>query len=250
MNDKKIILKAKGLTKKYGDVKILSGLDLQIREGSFTVIMGPSGSGKSTLLYCLSGMEEASEGQICYSGQDITNISTDELTKLHGNDFGFIFQSDRLIGNLTLYENILVSGLLCKNEKDSDMRRKAEELIRKVGLEGVRDSFPSVVSGGEAQRTAVARAVIKDPAILFADEPTGALNKANSLEVMKLLSDQNKSGRTILLVTHDREAALFGTDILYLEDGRIVSELILPEFKGKDANRESDFIKWLDEQRW
>jgi len=250
MKDQKIILKAKGLTKKYGAVEVLSGIDIQIREGSFTVIMGPSGSGKSTLLYCLSGMEEASEGQICYGEQDITNISSEKLTKLHGNDFGFIFQSDRLVGNLTLYENILVSGLLCKNSKDSDTRRKADELIIKVGLEGVRDSFPSVVSGGEAQRAAVARAVIKEPAILFADEPTGALNKANSLEVMKLLSDQNKNGRTILLVTHDREAALFGSVILYLEDGRIISRLELSEYKGRDADREESFIKWLDEQRW
>ena len=250
MKDQKMILRAKGLTKKYGAAEVLSGIDIQIRKGSFTVIMGPSGSGKSTLLYCLSGMEGASEGQICYSEQDITNISPEELTVLHGNDFGFIFQSDRLVGSLTLYENILVSGLLCKNAKDSDMRRKADELIRKVGLEGVRDSFPFVVSGGEAQRAAVARAVIKEPAVLFADEPTGALNKANSLDVMKLLSDQNKNGRTILLVTHDREAALFGSDILYLEDGRIISRLELPEYKGKDEDREGSFIKWLDEQRW
>lgn len=250
MNDKKMILKTKGLIKKYGDAEVLSGINLEIREGSFTVIMGPSGSGKSTLLYCLSGMEHSSEGQILYNGHDITNISPDELTKLHGNDFGFIFQSDRLVGSLTLYENILVSGLLCKHAKDSDVRKKADELIRKVGLEGVKNSFPSVVSGGEAQRSAVARAVIKDPAILFADEPTGALNKANSLEVMKLLSDQNKTGRTILLVTHDREAALFGSDILYLEDGRIVSGLKLSEYNGKDENREKTFIQWLDEQRW
>ncbi len=98
MNDKKMILKTKGLIKKYGDAEVLSGINLEIREGSFTVIMGPSGSGKSTLLYCLSGMEHSSEGQILYNGLDITNISPDELTKLHGNDFGFIFQSDRLVG--------------------------------------------------------------------------------------------------------------------------------------------------------
>lgn len=250
MEDSKIILSAKGLVKKYDESEILSGIDIEIKKGSFTVIMGPSGSGKSTLLYTLSGMDLATKGTIHYKDRDITNLKADELTALHGNDFGFIFQSSRLVKNLSLYENILISGLLCKVKRDTDVKQKAEELMKEVGLTEARNRFPSAVSGGEAQRAAVARAVIKEPAILFADEPTGALNKANSLEVMRLLSEQNKKGRTIVLVTHDREATLFGTDILYLEDGRIKSSMELPVYNGKDISRESAFSRWLDEQRW
>ncbi len=250
MNVADIILSVKDLKKTYGDTEVLSGIDIEIKDGSFTVIMGPSGSGKSTLLYCLSGMEQVTEGQVLYGDKDVAGLSADELTKLHGNDFGFIFQSSRLVKNLSLYENILISGLL-RNASDSTLQeKKADELIAEMGLEKVKNRFPGSVSGGEAQRAAVARAVIKEPSILFADEPTGALNKANSLEVMRLLSEQNKKGITILLVTHDREAALFGSDILYLEDGSIVSGLELPRYEGKDKERETIFLQWLEKQRW
>lgn len=250
MDDNKIILSTKDLIKKIDDNEILSGIDIEIKKGSFTVIMGPSGSGKSTLLYVLSGMDQATGGTIHYKDRDITNLKPDELTKLHGNDFGFIFQLSRLVKNLSLYENILISGLLCKDKLEEDVKKEALELLNEVGLMEAKDRFPSAVSGGEAQRAAVARAVIKEPEILFADEPTGALNKANSLEVMRLISEQNKRGRTILLVTHDREAAIYGTDILYLEDGKIKSEIELPVYNGKDVDRESAFLRWLDEQRW
>lgn len=250
MDDIKIILSAKGLVKKIDDNEILSGIDIEIKKGSFTVIMGPSGSGKSTLLYALSGMDQATEGTVYFKDKDITNLKVDELTKLHGNDFGFIFQSSRLVKNLSLYENVLISGLLCKGKREEDVKKETLELLNDVGLMEAKDRFPSAVSGGEAQRAAVARAVIKEPEVLFADEPTGALNKANSLEVMRLLSEQNKRGRTTLLVTHDREAAIYGTDILYLEDGKIKSEIELPVYNGKDVDRESAFLRWLDEQRW
>lgn len=250
MDDIKIILSAKGLVKKIDDNEILSGIDIEIKKGSFTVIMGPSGSGKSTLLYALSGMDQATEGTVYFKDKDITNLKVDELTKLHGNDFGFIFQSSRLVKNLSLYENVLISGLLCKGKREEDVKKETLELLNDVGLMEAKDRFPSAVSGGEAQRAAVARAMIKEPEVLFADEPTGALNKANSLEVMRLLSEQNKRGRTTLLVTHDREAAIYGTDILYLEDGKIKSEIELPVYNGKDVDRESAFLRWLDEQRW
>lgn len=229
---------------------MLSDINIKIEEGSFTVIMGPSGSGKSTLLYCLSGMDAVTEGEVTYRERNISGASEKDLTGLRGNDFGFIFQASRLVKNLSLYENILISGLLCSGSDEKTIREKTNKLIEEVGLSLAQDRFPGMVSGGEAQRAAVARAVIKEPKVIFADEPTGALNKTNSIEVLRLLLEQQKKGRTILLVTHDREAALYGTNILYLEDGTIRSHIELSDYRGKDREREHRFLEWLDEQRW
>ena len=246
---KEVILSGKGITKSFGENTVLHGIEVEIFAGDFTVIMGSSGSGKSTLLYALSGMDRLSSGQLVFRGQDLTDASEKKLTKLRGSDFGFVFQRTHLISNLTLHENIRMAGLIGKMT-DGEAKRRTDDLISRMNLEGAKDRLPSQVSGGEAQRAAVARAVINKPMILFADEPTGALNKANSVEVLNLLSSLHAEGQSVLLVTHDREAALRGNRILYLEDGASTGELELPIYAGKDRSREEKLSAWLDGLGW
>ena len=246
---KEAVLSGKSITKTFGENTVLHGINLEVYAGDFTVIMGSSGSGKSTLLYALSGMDRLSSGQLFYQQKDITNASEKELTRLRAEDFGFVFQRTHLISNLTLYENAQMAGLI-GNLSDQETKMRADDLIMRMRLEDAKDRLPSQVSGGEAQRAAVARAVINKPAILFADEPTGALNKANSQEVLNLLSTLNAEGQSVLLVTHDREAALRGNRILYLDDGVIIGELNLPVYEGKDKTREEKLSAWLEGLGW
>ena len=249
------ILSAKGLCKSYahngGQSHILQHIDLDIYEGDFTVIMGASGSGKSTLLYALSGMDRATAGQVIYEGRDIVAMKEKELSGLRQKDFGFIFQQMHLVSNLTLFENIAVSGYLDKTASAAAVKQRTGVLLEKMGIDRVADHLPSQVSGGEQQRCAIARAVVSEPRLLFADEPTGALNRKNTTEVLSLLTDLNKAGQSILMVTHDMKAALRATRILYLEDGKIVGELTLPPYNPEEKkSRETQVGAWLSSMQW
>ena len=246
---KEVVLSGKGIIKSFGDNTVLHRIDVDIYAGDFTVIMGSSGSGKSTLLYALSGMDRISGGQLLYREQDITNATEKELTRLRSEDFGFVFQRTHLISNLTLCENIRMAGLIGALS-DKEAKLCADALVTRMNLEAAKDRLPSEASGGEAQRAAVARAAINKPSILFADEPTGALNKANSEDVLNLLSSLHSEGQSVLLVTHDKEAALRGNRILYLEDGAIIGELNLPMYEGKDKSREEKLSAWLEGLGW
>lgn len=250
MNEKQTVLYGKNISKQYGGVTVLDGIDIDIYAGDFTVIMGSSGSGKSTLLHCLSGMEQRAGGEICCGEVSVTNATEKELENLRADRFGFVFQKTHLVSNLTLYENILMAGLISSSLEETEVWKKADMLVEQMHIEEAKDRLPAVVSGGEAQRAAVARAVMGAPDILFADEPTGALNKANTKEVLDLFTALNKNGQTILLVTHDREAALRGNRILYLEDGKIISALDLPPYSKRDEKREKSLSTWLEEQGW
>ncbi|MDE7268602.1 MAG: ABC transporter ATP-binding protein [Lachnospiraceae bacterium] len=244
------------MVKNFGETTVLHGINLELYKGDFTVIMGSSGSGKSTLLYVLSGMEQLSEGKLLYREKnsskmlDITHASEKALTRLRAEEFGFVFQRTHLVSSLTLKENICMAGLICGSMSEKEVREKTDLLIRQMCLEKAEDRLPAQVSGGEAQRAAVARAVITNPIILFADEPTGALNKANTEEVLNLLTALHEEGQSVLLVTHDREAALRGNRILYLEDGAIVGELILTPYQGKNKGREQELASWLEGFCW
>ena len=246
---REVILSGKGLHKAFGETTVLHGVDVELRAGDFTVIMGSSGSGKSTLLYALSGMDRPSGGRVLYGDRDLATASEKELTRLRSEDFGFVFQRTHLIGNLTLYENIRIAGLISPLS-DTETELRADALIRRMGLKEAKDRLPSQVSGGEAQRAAVARAAIKKPSILFADEPTGALNRANSEEVLDLLSGLHAEGQSVLLVTHDKDAALRANRVLYLEDGAITGELDLGVYRGKDKAREERLAAWLEGLGW
>lgn len=277
MEHKKVktpIITGENIVKTFGETKVLNEINIEIYDGDFTVIMGTSGSGKSTLLYCLGGMEQATGGSILCGGQKITGASEKELTKLRAEAFGFVFQKTHLVSNLTLYENIVMAGLIGSGLSEKAVRERARELAAQMNLQGAVDRLPSQVSGGEAQRAAVARAVMGTPAVLFADEPTGALNKANTKEVLNLFTALHEKGQTILLVTHDKEAALRGNRILYIEDGRVISELSLPQYEKlssedcredrpcdtlesardlrgkKDDSRERKLAAWLEGLGW
>ena len=252
---KKTILKARALSKSFahngGQIHILSGVDLDIYEGDFTVIMGASGSGKSTMLYALSGMDKATAGSVIYNDRDIAGMNEKDLAALRSRDFGFIFQQMHLVSNLSLFENVAVPGYLNKERSADEVRKRAAELIDKMGISDVNSHLPSQVSGGEQQRCAVARAIINNPKLLFADEPTGALNRRNTTEVLNLLTDLNRDGQSILMVTHDIRAALRASRLLYLSDGNIIGELELaPYDKEEEKSRDTQVNAWLGSMEW
>lgn len=267
MSTKKVLLQGKHIYKSYvqgtKSNQVLDDVNVEIYEGDFTVIMGSSGAGKSTLLYCLSGMDSVSDGQVLYRGQEISGYREKQMAALRTKEFGFVFQQTHLVSNLTLFENVAVAGYVGRARTAKEVQEKAEELLRRMGVEDAVTRFPSQVSGGEAQRAAIARAVINHPGLIFADEPTGALNRSNSEEVLDILSALHKEGQGILMVTHDVRAALRGTRILYMEDGRILDELAMGEYEaGGEGSvpdnraasynrmREKKIMDWLSTLHW
>ena len=249
------ILSAHDLCKSFahngGQVHVLNHIDLDIYEKDFTVVMGASGSGKSTLLYALSGMDKATSGQVLFDGKDLVKMKEKELAKLRSHDFGFIFQQMHLISNLTLFENVAVPGYLNNERSTADVKARADELLKQMGIFDVKTHRPSQVSGGEQQRCAIARAVIHLPKLLFADEPTGGLNRKNTVEVLDLMTDLNRKGQSILMVTHDVRAALRASRLLYLEDGKVIGEMTLPPYeKEEEKSRETQVNAWLSSMKW
>lgn len=255
------MLSARRLSKTYVadgvQTHVLGDVDLELYEGDFTAVMGPSGSGKSTLLYCLSGMDRPTAGQVMFEGEDIARLDESRLSVLRAQRFGFVFQAANLVSNLTLYENVAVPGYLRRGRAVAETRRVVEGLLGRMGLSEVASHLPSQASGGQKQRCAVARAVVNDPAIVFADEPTGALNRANSLEVLDLLSELNRDGISVLMVTHDVRSAIRGNRVLYFEDGGIRGELELapwdPASSGDEdyvREREAMASAWLASLSW
>ena len=252
---KKALLQGRGLCKVFvqGQVKnkVLDQVDVDIFEKDFTIIMGSSGAGKSTLLYALSQMDAVTEGTVSYQGKELTRLKEKQMAKLRAEEFGFVFQQTHLVSNLTLLENVAVAGFVCKKGSTSQIQSRAQTLLTQMGVEKAENRLPSQVSGGEAQRAAIARAMIGNPGLLFADEPTGALNRSHTQEVLDLLTEINQSGQSILMVTHDLRAAVRGKRILYLEDGKILDELELPAYQAEqDRQREEKISQWLSELQW
>ena len=239
---KNVILTAKDLSKTFSNASqqqhVLKNLNLDIYQGDFTVIMGNSGSGKSTLLYALSGMDRPSLGTITYrAGEgaketEISKFSNDALAKFRRNHCGFVFQQNYLNDSMSALDNVMVSGLLLTKDRKA-LAARAKELLWKVEI-GEQDwnKFPTQLSGGMQQRVAVVRGVINKPEILFADEPTGALNSQNTINVLNILSELNDEGQSIVMVTHTVRAAERGNRILYLADGVITNEIDLGPFLG------------------
>lgn len=252
---KNTILQAKKLCKSFSNEgvqnHVLNDLDLTVYEGDFTVIMGASGSGKSTLLYSLSGMDKPTSGEVLYKGRDIVPFKEKEMAGLRVAEFGFVFQQIHLVSNLTMKENILVPGYRYANRSRKETIVETMELLQKMNIEHTADRLPSQVSGGEAQRCAIARAIVNQPGLLFADEPTGALNRKNTQDVLDLLTELNQQGQSILMVTHDIRAALRATRILYIEDGRVCGELSLPQYSTEDRKSgETQVEAWLNALQW
>ncbi|TAJ44704.1 ABC transporter ATP-binding protein [Methanofollis fontis] len=205
-----------------GDVVALDGVSLDIMEGEFVAIMGPSGSGKSTLLNQIGSLDVPTSGDLFIDGRNIREMNDDELTDLRRDTIGYIFQRFNLIPLLTLLENVEYPLILKYGRRDTSGR--PAELLRMVGLEGsILEHTPNEISGGQQQRVAIARALVNDPQILLCDEPTGNLDTKTGEQIMEILTDLNRQGRTIIMVTHDPATAEYAHRTIVIRDGRIVS---------------------------
>ncbi len=222
------MIKLSNLTKYYssGFVKtfVLREINLDIEEGEFVTIMGPSGAGKSTLLHILGMLDTPSNGEYYFFDKAVHKLSERQLTELHKNCIGFVFQSYHLIDDLTVYEN-LETPLLYKKVKGSERKSKVCDMLDRFHMVAKRDLFPNQLSGGQQQKVAVARAVIVDPKLILADEPTGNLNTKEGGEIMELFKDLNENGATILQVTHSEKNASYSRRVINLLDGWVVDKL-------------------------
>jgi putative ABC transport system ATP-binding protein len=221
------VVEAAGLERRYGagetSVNALRGVDLGIAQGQLTAVMGPSGSGKSTLMHILAGLDRPTEGSVTIGGQDITQLSDNDLTLLRREHIGFIFQFFNLLPMLTAYENVVLPLSLAGVRPD---REWVDELVAKVGLGDRLGHRPSELSGGQQQRVAIARALVSRPTIMFADEPTGNLDSRTSGEILALLREMvSELGQTTVMVTHDAHAAAIADRVLFLADGELVRDL-------------------------
>ncbi len=230
------LIKVKNMYKIYNpgenEVRALDGIDLEVREGEFVAVVGHSGSGKSTLMNMLGCLDVPTEGEYILNGQDVLNLTDNELSEVRNSYIGFIFQGFNLIQNLTALENVELPLIYRKVEKGK-RRKLAEESLRKVGLGDRMKHKPSEMSGGQQQRVAIARAVAASPPLILADEPTGNLDSKSSQDIMRILNGLNEQGNTIVLITHDEGIAANAKRVVRIMDGKIESD-ITREDEGKD----------------
>jgi len=235
------MIKVKNISKSYKDAVVLNNVSLEINKGDFTAVMGPSGSGKSTLLYSISSMDNPDEGEVIFEGIDVYKLSESELSKFRLNKMGFVFQNSQMLKNLSIFDNIILPGMVAKRESIEVVRARATELMSKMGIEDIKDRDIREVSGGQLQRAAICRAMINSPEILFMDEPTGALNSEAASQVMEILKKLNQEGISIMLVTHDAKMASMAKKVIYIKDGKLAGEIKLSN--EKEALAEIDL--WL-----
>jgi len=249
------ILRAEKLCKTFSNEglqqHVIKNLDLNIMEGDFTIIMGSSGSGKSTLLYALSGMDKPSTGKVFFGDEDISGYSNDELALFRRKHCGFVFQSIYLLENMNVFDNIM-TGALVARKNSPQLIERAKELLKKVGIdEKLWKKYPNQMSGGECQRVGIVRAVINEPQILFADEPTGALNSSSGQDVLDVFTELHENGQSIVMVTHDVKTALRGSRVLYLRDGKVEGDYRMPSYGTDDLKERRDKLQnFLDEMGW
>ena len=248
------VIETKDLCKTYvvdkRQINVLKNINLEVDDGEMVAIMGPSGSGKSTLLYSISGMDQITSGRVLFDGEDISKMNSSELADLRLDKMGFIFQQMFMMKNLTILDNILLPAFESKKGGSrEDKINKGEDLMRKLGIIEVADNDINEVSGGQLQRACICRSMINSPEILFADEPTGALNRTSSNEVMDELVKLNEEGTTIMMVTHDSKVASRCTRVLYIVDGNIKGEF-RNDTSLADKDRERRLNNWLMDLGW
>ncbi|MEM7380687.1 MAG: ABC transporter ATP-binding protein [Bacteroidota bacterium] len=228
-----------------------SGIDdvnIEIQEGEFVIIMGNSGSGKSTLLYLLSGLDHPTSGKIYLNNTPIHKLNERSLALFRVNHVGFVFQDHNLISELSLMENILIVGYLSKRDRKV-VQERAKLLMEELEIETLADRLPTQVSGGERQRCAIARALINNPKILMADEPTGSLNSSATKKVLSCFEKIHNDGQTVLMVTHDPKSACYGDRVLFIQDGRINNSLKFGAQKSL-KDRHEELLQWLGSLDW
>lgn len=237
-----MMLKAVNIKKNFDldktKLQILKGIDINIQVGEFVTIMGKSGSGKSTLLNILSTLDTPSEGDVYFEDMKIDHLSDDDSSKLRRESFGFVFQLPKMVKNLSILDNILLPSLQYKKDRKSAIEA-ATNLMQKIGIEGIANKKISQVSGGQLQRAGICRALINNPKILFADEPTGALDSGTTKDVLNLFSTFHKEGKTIVMVTHDINVAVSSQRVLFMKDGLLIHDISL----GDDVNENLSNLK-------
>lgn len=241
----KNILRVENVSKIYGTrgitTRALDGIDIEVEEAEFTSIMGASGSGKSTLLNLISTIDKPTSGKIYLDGEEITSLKEKNLTKIRREKLGFIFQDFNLLDSMNCGDNIALA-LTISGVKADEVTPRVNKIANYLGIEGILNKFPYEISGGQKQRVACCRALINEPSIVLADEPTGALDSKSARELMELLEKLNReNGSTILMVTHDAFSASYSSRILFIKDGRIFDEL-----RRGDLSRKEFFEKIID----
>ena len=250
------VIDVKGLCKTYiikkNSNNVLRNIDFTLKEGEFVTIMGPSGSGKSTMLYTVSGMDRATAGDISFLGKSYADMNDREMAKIRLVSMGFIFQQMYMMKKLCILDNILLPGFHAGLAERKKVREEAEVLMRRLGIMEIADNEINEVSGGQLQRACLCRALINHPKVLFADEPTGALNSKAAGEVVNELVKVNRDGTAIMMVTHSARVAASSDKVIYLIDGHIVGSMELGKLKDEAdlSGRERQINKWLMEQGW
>ena len=250
------ILEVKDLCKTYIVNKrqnnVLKNVNFKIGEGEMVAVMGPSGSGKSTLLYAVSGMDSLTAGEVNFCGKNIAEMGERELADLRLDEMGFIFQQMYMLKNLTILDNIILPATQSKKQREPrrETARRGQDFMRRLGIIDIADNDINEVSGGQLQRACICRSMINNPKMIFADEPTGALNRTSSDEVMEELVKLNSEGTTIMLVTHDVKVAAKCTRVMYIVDGNIKGEYDLSDCSTQIRERERALNNWLLELGW
>ena len=250
------IIETKDLCKTYIVDKqsnnVLQNVNLKVEEKEFVTVMGPSGSGKSTLLYTVSGMDTITAGSVLFDGEDLSSMKEKDLINIRLLKMGFIFQQMYMMKKLSIIDNIILPGFQAKLKPREEVRKDAEALMRKLDIIDTAEREITEVSGGQLQRACLCRALINNPKVLFADEPTGALNSKASMDVMTRLLEANRAGTSVLMVTHSEKVASISDRIIYLVDGGIQGELTLGKMGDNNelSARERKVRAWLDEMGW
>jgi putative ABC transport system ATP-binding protein len=251
MNQATVTLESHQLSKTYFSTEppteVLRGIDLSVRTGEFLVIMGASGSGKSTLMYSISGMDRPTSGNVTLEGRELTSLDDAEMSKVRLTRMGFVFQQAHFLSNLDVRDNILLPALkAAPKEGRKTAVARVDALMERFGIAHIRNHGITQVSGGQMQRASICRALAGEPSVLFADEPTGALNSSMSDEVMDALTDVHRDGTTIVMVTHDPGVAVRGDRVIYLRDGVLVDVNEIGAWQpDKAQQREDELLAWL-----
>lgn len=240
------IISGRNIMKSFGtgkeEVRALDGVNAEIGKDEFVAVMGPSGSGKTTLLFALSGMDSITSGTVMFGDADLSKLSENKRADIRRTKMGFIFQQPTMLKNLNLLDNIILPAARDGKKDTAKLTQRAKAMMKKTGIEGLENREIAEVSGGQLQRAGICRALMNSPEILFADEPTGALNSKSAEAIMELLSDINREGTAILLVTHDAKIAARADRVLFTKDGKIVSELSLQKFGSRKLEARTEMV--------
>ncbi|MFT9816003.1 ABC transporter ATP-binding protein [Lysinibacillus sp. NPDC056185] len=247
----KKIISGEHIVKSFGEgdekCNVLDGASVDINEGEFVAIMGPSGSGKSTLMFALSGMDSVDGGRVIFDGNDLSSVGEVELSDIRRTKMGFVFQQPTMLKNLNILDNIILPSMRENRKNVAKISEKARALMKRVGIEELEMRDITQVSGGQLQRAGICRALLNSPKIIFGDEPTGALNSKSAQEIMDIFSEINAGGTAIMLVTHDAKVAARTERVMFMRDGKIVSELKLPKFDGMNIDGR---VEKVTEKMW